>query len=533
MKEIMLSLHHISYVHPDRETLFEDISLTIADHQKVAIVGNNGSGKSTLLRIMAGDLQPASGTIRTDSPAYYVPQHFGQFNSLTVAQALRIDHKLNALKSILDGDVRASRFADLDDDWSIGERCREALSAWSLTDLDPDVRMDRLSGGEKTRVFLAGIGIHTPRTVLLDEPGNHMDGDGRAQLYEYLLKARESIVVVSHDRTMLNLFEQIYELDRNGITVYGGNYDFYATQKAAGLEALAQDLKDREKALRKAKAIEREAMERKQRLDARGRKKADAAGIPTIAINTLRNNAERSTSRMKEAHAGKIGSLVGEVTELRQAQPDKDAMKLGFDDTLLHRGKILVKAKEITFGYGETPLTQRPLSFEIRSGSRVAIKGGNGTGKTSLIRVMLGSLAPLSGTVVLAPVRHIYIDQDYALVQSQRTVYEQALAFNTGGLQEHEIKSRLTRFLFTSSYWDQRCDTLSGGEKMRLVLCCLSIRPEAPDLIVLDEPTNNLDIRNTEILTAAIQEYGGTLLVVSHDEVFLEEIGIDETIDMK
>ena len=529
----MLTLQHIAYTHPSRDLLFDDINLTVNNYQKVALVGNNGSGKSTLLRIIAGELKPSAGSIQTDTQPYYVPQHFGQFNELTIAGALRIRDKLRALHEILNGALNEANLNHLDDDWGIEERCSEALSHWGLAGLDLDSRMDSLSGGEKTKVFLAGIAIHRPGIVLLDEPSNHLDAEGRSLLYDYILSAREALIVVSHDRTLLNLLNEVCELSKGGIAVYGGNYDFYAAQKALEAAAFQQDLKSREKELRKAKEIEREAMERKQKLDARGKKKQEKSGLPTISMNTLRNNAEKSTSRMKDVHAEKIGSISDDVARLRKELPDADKMKIGFDDSVLHRGKILVTAKEIMFGYGDIPMWKEPLSFEIRSGQRIAIKGPNGSGKTTLLRIILGNTTPLSGKIERAELRSIYIDQDYSLIDGRLTVYEQAQAFNTGGLQEHEVKSRLTHFLFTKANWNKPCSTLSGGEKMRLALCCLTISKEAPDMIILDEPTNNLDIQNTEILTAATNEYRGTLLVVSHDAVFLKEVGVLEDIRLE
>jgi ATPase subunit of ABC transporter with duplicated ATPase domains len=170
------------------------------------------------------------------------------------------------------------------------------------------------------------------------------------------------------------------------------------------------------------------------------------------------------------------------------------------------------------------------LNFQLTSGDRVAIKGANGSGKTTLIRMILGALQPVAGTLQRAPVSAIYIDQDYSLINHTLTVYEQAEQYNTGALQEHEIKIRLSRFLFTKEHWNKPCQALSGGEKMRLMLCCLTIGNQAPDMIVLDEPTNNLDMQNTGILTAAINDYKGTLLVVSHDEYFLQQIGVKEVI---
>jgi ATPase subunit of ABC transporter with duplicated ATPase domains len=250
-------------------------------------------------------------------------------------------------------------------------------------------------------------------------------------------------------------------------------------------------------------------------------------------MNTLRNNAEKSTSRTKEVHAEKTGIIAQEVNELRKTMPDKDKMKIGFDDSALHRGKILITAKDINFEYNNQLLWKEPLTFQLISGNRLAIKGPNGSGKTTLIKMILGTFQPLSGTLYRAnDIKAIYIDQDYSLIDNRLSVYEQVQQFNTGHLQEHEVKSRLTRFLFTKVYWDKPCEALSGGEKMRLILCCLTIKSQAPDIIILDEPTNNLDIQNIEILTDAVNEYRGTLIVVSHDVYFLEQVGAENKIEL-
>jgi ATPase subunit of ABC transporter with duplicated ATPase domains len=184
----------------------------------------------------------------------------------------------------------------------------------------------------------------------------------------------------------------------------------------------------------------------------------------------------------------------------------------------------------MNFIYDTQTLWKNDLNFQIASGERIALRGLNGSGKTTLIKIILGKLE--TETVHRANNRSVYIDQDYSLIDNKLKVYEQAQQFNTYALQEHEIKIRLTRFLFTKEHWDKSCCVLSGGEKMRLLLCCLTINNQSPDIIILDEPTNNLDIRNIEILTAAINEYQGTLIVVSHDDHFLEQINIERTIEL-
>src|SRR5690606_19673191 len=341
-----------------------------------------------------------------------------------------------------------------------------------------------------------------------------------------------TLIVISHDRKLLNLLDTVYELSRNGIKVYGGNYDFYKEQKQIENNALNQDIQSKEKALRKAKEKERETLERQQKLDSRGKGKQEKSGVARIMMNTLRNNAENSTSKLKSVHTEKIGGISQDLQELRSSLPDIDKMKFGFDNSALHKGKILFTATNINFTYNTQPLWTENLNFQITSGECIALKGTNGSGKTTLIKLFLGDIQPQTVTIYRADNRAVYIDQDYSLLNNQLKVYEQAQQLNVSALQEHEIKIRLNRFLFTKEDWDKPCSALSGGERMRLLLCCLTINSQSPDIIIFDEPTNNLDIQNVEILTAAINEYQGTLIVVSHDETFLEQINVERTIKL-
>lgn len=526
----MLTLQNISYKHNNSDLLFDNIGFTVNNHEKIALIGNNGVGKSTLLKIIAGELKPSNGDLRVSSPPYYIPQIFGQYNHFTIAEALRVHDKLKALKEILDGNVTEENLNVLNDDWTIEERCSNALKYWQLSDLDLTEKIENLSGGQKTKVFLAGILIHEPELVLLDEPSNHLDKATRELLYHFIESTNSSLIIVSHDRKLLNLLNNVYELSKRGITIYGGNYDFYAEQKQVENNALNQDLQSKEKALKKAKEKERETLERQQKLDARGKKKQEKSGVARIMMNTLRSNAENSSSKLKSVHVEKIDGISKELRELRSALPDIDQMKFGFDDSGLHKGKILFKANAINFSYRDQLLWKKDLNIEILSGERIALKGSNGSGKTTLIKIILGKLNPKSGTVYSSQNKSVYIDQDYSLINNELKVYDQAQQFNDSGLEEHDIKMRLNRFLFDKEYWDKPCSALSGGEKMRLMLCCLTISNESPDIIILDEPTNNLDIQNVEILTAAINEYQGTLIVVSHDESFLEQINIQKII---
>lgn len=528
----VISIRDLIYSHPDKELLFNGISLYIDARAKMSLIGNNGSGKSTLLKIIAGELNATAGTVETASAPYLVPQIFGQYNELTVAQALRVENKLEALKAIENGEVTEYWLDVLNEDWTIEERCQDALKHWQLNGIELNRKLSSLSGGQKTKVFLAGIDIHQPELILLDEPGNHLDGYAYKSLQELISNWPHSLLLVSHDRKLLNLVDKTLELSSQGIIVYGGNYQFYADQKKIERLAFQDELKEKEKALRKAKAVEREATERQQKLNARGKNKQIKSGLPTISMNTLRNNAEKTSARTKAVHEEKRGAVQIELNQLRKNIPAIDQMKFGFEDSSIHKNKLLIKAENLNHHFNDRWLWKVPLNFLITGGERLAISGENGSGKTTLIKIIKGDLEPASGRIVRAAAGIVYIDQEYSLINNRLTVFQQAEQFNTSGLQEHEINIRLDRFLLGKEFWSKSCSSLSGGERMRLVLCCLTITNQSPDIIILDEPTNNLDLQNLEILTRAINEYQGALIVVSHDRNFLEDLGIKTELNL-
>lgn len=531
-KFMSIIIKDLSYTHTDKEVLFSNLNLIINSGEKTALTGNNGCGKSTLMRILAGEAAPSAGSVHCSGHLYYVPQHFGQYDGRTVAQVLGIDRKLTALHAILNGDTAEEHFARLDNDWNIEERTQAVLHAWHLNGISLLRPLEGLSGGEKTRLFLAGMELKEPDTLLLDEPTNHLDTAGRKRLYDFVHRTSATVLVISHDRTLLNLLPAICELSRNGLACYGGNYDFYKEQKEVHRNALQQQLEEKEKALRLARKTAREMEERKARQNTRGEKASIKKGIPRILLGGLKNHAENSSNKLSNVHAEKTDKIQQEITNLKGSLPQTNKLKTDFNASALHIGKILVTAQNINFHYPDsnTNLWTVPLSFQLRSGNRFCIKGDNGSGKTTLLKLITGELTPTGGTIERADFTYIYLDQEYSLIQNEYTVSEQAEAFNLRHLPEHETKTILNRYLFPQDVWNKPCSKLSGGEKMRLAFCCLMIADNTPDLFILDEPTNNLDIESIEIITATIRNYQGTVLAVSHDRDFLKETGIEQEI---
>ncbi len=523
-------LSGVSFHYYNQLPLFEHINLSVASGDKVSLIGNNGMGKSTLLKLIAGELNLTSGNIRCTSKPYYIPQQIG-ITGLTLGEALDVSCKINALHAIYNGSDNYEYYEVLADDWDIETRCHNALQAWGLSEMKLTTSIDTLSGGEKTKLLLAGMQIHHPSIILLDEPTNHLDNISRQLLYEFISKSKATILVVSHDITLLNLLEATYEISPKGITLYGGNYNFYKVQKEAEIQALHKQINAEESVLKLARKKAREVNERQEKRAQQGERNKDQ--IIPILRKTTKNSGEKTSAKLKEKQTDIINQRQQKLSELRQRQPAECELKLNFNNTQLHNGKLLVSANSINFKYeAKNDLWDHPLEIQIYSGERIHLKGDNGSGKTTLIKLLIGELNPDIGEITRNDFSFIYLDQEYNKVKAPLTLLELAQHYNKHNLLDHEIKLRLHRALFSKEMWDKPCNVLSGGERMRLYLCCLMISDQIPDLIILDEPTNNLDLSSLAILATTIKNYRGTLLVISHDRSFINEIGINKTIEL-
>lgn len=528
-----LIIRSLTYIHPDKETLFEQLNLIVAKGDKAALVGNNGAGKSTLLQIIGGQLKASSGEVIRPERLWYVPQHLGQYNELSVAAVWGIDKKLKAIEAITNGDGAQQYFTDLEDDWEIEEKLARALAKWDIAYLSANQKMEALSGGEKTKVFLAGIDIHDPEVILLDEPSNHLDTSAREKLYDFITMSKTTILVVSHDRTLLNLLNKTFELSSNGIEVYGGNFDFYREQKDGKVNALQAQLDEQSKTLKQSQQKAREMAEQRQKQEVRGRANGLTQSLPRIVAGGLKSKAEQSTAKMMDAHQEKTAGIAENIRNIRSQIQQYQVLSIDIGSSGLHRGKMLIDAEKINFSYDGQPLWHQPLSFQIHSGDRVRISGDNGSGKTTLVKIITGALAVTGVTIARADFAYLYLDQDYTLIDRSLSVYEQVQRYNSRNLQEHELKSLLIYSHFQRDMWDRKCAALSGGEKMKLSLCCLAVSNHTPDMLILDEPTNNLDVQSLEVLTATVKEFNGTLLIISHDQYFIDDVGIDHTISIQ
>ncbi len=525
-----LVVNNLSYYHSNGEKLFSSVSFSIPKGSKVALVGINGCGKSTLFKILAGIKEPAEGTFFLSPKHFYLPQQFNENAEKTVAEVLGVDKKLKALHGILKGSADFQLFQDLDDDWEIEDRINRFLTIWKLNNLDLNRKIGSLSGGEKTKITLVRFLLEEPDMLLLDEPSNHLDAESRSILYQFIKESTSSILVISHDRALLNQLDVTLELTADGIETYGGNYEFYKTQRELKDKSLQNRLEEQEKNIRQSLQRTHQLAEQRQKRESRGKAHTAKAGLPRIIAGALGSKAQETSSRIKAQQEDRVSQLKGELVDIQHQIKEELPLKIELKPSTLHKGKILVDAVDVNVLYNEKELWTTPLQLKILSGDRVHLLGANGSGKTTFMRLIRSAFKTFVGHLYVAEFSSFYLDQEYSLLDDEKTLVEQLQQYNKLALPEYELKTFLHRHQFPYSVWDKKCKDLSGGEKMKLLLCCMSISNDAIDVLLLDEPTNNIDIYSQEILTNVIKNYQGTIVVVSHDSYFVNQIGINKEI---
>ena len=330
------------------------------------------------------------------------------------------------------------------------------------------------------------------------------------------------------------MLSAIYEMSPMGMQFYPMSYKEYKEVVDAETAAKVSRLQNQQKELAKAEKMARKTMERQQKHASRGEKQSAKQCVPRISMGLLRSKSEASTSRLNKVQQEKLSNMNQELREIRASIAECKTLKIDIGNSALHNSKRLVEATNVTFKYAgrDTMWEHRPLNLSICSGERIWLQGDNGSGKSTLLKLIAGVLQPTDGELWRSnPLDVLYLDQEYSCVDNERTVYGLLETCNTKK-PEHELKMLLNRFLFTASTWDKKCGSLSGGERMKLALCRLLISENAPDMIIADEPTNNIDISSMDILADTLKTYKGTLLVVSHDEQFVHDVGVERIINL-
>jgi len=508
---------------PDGTPVFDGLSFTL-DARRTGVVAPNGAGKSTLMRLLAGALVPSSGVVEMGGSLAYLPQELASSAEMHVADVLGVRPQLHALAAIAQGRMDQALFDTVGDAWDLEERTRASLARFGLDHLAFDRRLDTLSGGEVVALKLAAQWLKSPDILLLDEPSNHLDAAARARLYRFVEEWTGCLVVASHDRALLERMDQIAELEPSGLRLHGGGYAFYEAAARAQADAIEQDVRNLRQAVKREQHERQQARERTERRSGNARRNLSDAGLPRIVAGNRQRSAQVSAGRADDVHTARIADVNQRLALARRSIREEPDLAIELPATQVPSGRWLFSGQGMQVMHdGVAVFAHGGIDLDIRGPERIVLAGGNGAGKSTLARLISGELAPHAGRIRRGEGRVAPLSQRLDSLDAHDTVIDTFTAC-TPELDDAERANLLARWLFRGSAMHRRIAALSGGERLRIHLACMLHATPAPQLLVLDEPTNNLDLWAVRELERALRAWRGALLVISHDAAFVEAI---------
>ncbi|BCJ69349.1 ABC-F family ATP-binding cassette domain-containing protein [Polymorphospora rubra] len=515
-----VTLRDLTFEWPDGTVALTGVNGTFGAG-RTGLIGRNGAGKSTLLRLIAGELQPSSGQIDTSAEVGYLPQTLTLRPDTRIAELLGIQSILDALRAIESGDVDQRHFDAVGDDWDIESRADEALHQIGFSATDLDRRVAEVSGGEAMLIAITGLRIRRTPITLLDEPTNNLDHATRAKLADFVDQWPGTLIVVSHDLELLEHMENTTELHSGTLDTFGGPYSAWKEHQEQEQAAAVQAARSAQQALKVEKRQRIEAETKLARRERTAKKTQKDGGIPKILAGNRASRAQASAGSLRSTLDDKVQAAQAAVDAADARVREEEHIRLVLPDPDVPRGRRLAELEDD----GRSIVVQGP--------ERVALIGANGTGKSTLIEQLVRRAEPTPGRphgrlvtelVGYLPQRLDGLDDAASAMENVRAV--------APGMPAGTIRNQLARLLLRGDSVDRAVRTLSGGERFRVSLARLLLAEPPAQLLILDEPTNNLDITSVEQLAEALDAYRGALLIVSHDFAFLERIGVDTIIEL-
>lgn len=515
-----ITLRNLTFEWPDGTIALDSVNGTFSTG-RTGLIGRNGAGKSTLLRLIAGELQPTSGHIDAGDEVGYLPQTLTLRRDTTIAELLGIKPILDAMKAIEYGDVAQRHFDAIGDDWDIESRADEALHQIGFSAADLYRRVAEVSGGEGMLIAITGLRIRRTPITLLDEPTNNLDRATRTKLAKFVDQWPGTLIVVSHDLELLEHMDNTTELYTGRLDTFGGPYSAWKEHHEQEQAAAVQAARSAQQALKVEKNQRVEAETKLARRERTGKKTQKDGGIPKILAGNRASKAQAS--------AGSLRSTLDDKVQAAQAAVDAADARLR-DDEHIH---LVLPDPDVPRGRRLAELEDEGRTIVIQGPERVALIGANGAGKSTLIEQLIQRTDPVPGRphgrlvtelVGFLPQRLDGLDDDASAIQNVQSV-----APNTPA---GTVRNQLARLLLRGDSVDRPVRTLSGGERFRVSLARLLLADPPAQLLIMDEPTNNLDLTSVEQLAEALDEYRGALLIVSHDFAFLERIGVEIILEL-
>ncbi|MFJ7609056.1 MULTISPECIES: ABC-F family ATP-binding cassette domain-containing protein [Serratia] len=510
-------LHQLTCQFADGETLFGPLDLAF-DRQRCGLVGRNGVGKTQLLRLIAGLDRPGNGHVESHAALAYVAQQPEIAADTTLAQLLGYGEVFAALARLEQGRPLADDIDRLEGRWDLNDRLQNAFAAAGLPAFDPLRSASSLSGGERMRAALCGALIGEGDFLLLDEPTNHLDSVGRAWLYQQLDQWRGGLLIASHDRQLLARMERIVELTPGALRSYGGNYDDYRRQRDTEQQAARADLEHAREERRRTRARQQKEHDMSQRRSAQTLRVVDTLNIASFERVAYKSAAKESLGTLRKQHQDQRDSLDAAVREAYQRVEEEQPVLLALPGSEVSANKQVLVLEQLQLPFVSAP----PLDLRIDGPMRVALTGPNGCGKSTLLKTVLGQLTALSGHCH-CPLPTAYLDQTLSQLDPNLSVMEH-LGLQDSPLAEGALRTRLAQLQLGADRIALPLGSLSGGERLKAALACALWRRQPAQLLLLDEPTNHLDLASSLAIETALADFPGAMLVVSHDEDFLQAL---------
>jgi ATPase subunit of ABC transporter with duplicated ATPase domains len=518
-----LVVKNVSYVLPDGRVLFSGLNEQF-DGRATGLVGRNGVGKTLLARILAGQLLPASGSCLCSGEVHYLAQQLGQSPGATAAELAGVNPVLDALTRIESGSTAEQDFDLVGDRWDMRERFQQELERNQLGYLEASTPASQLSGGEAMRLSLIGAMLSNADFLVLDEPTNHLDRPSRRALITQLQEWPRGLIVVSHDRQLLGTMERIVELSSLGLHSYGGNYSFYAEAKAHERECTLQNLAARKLERRRQDRVAQQQCERQQRRQARGRRHGKETNQAKVLLDRQKERSEATSAALRRKQTASRERLNEKVFAAAQ-QVEAEAQVI-LHEVVINQAprRRVAELQNVTLPHITGPT--RSVNLSIGGRQRVGIVGPNGCGKSTLLKVLAGQIPPVAGACKVTPEIGL-LDQALAGLDPQTTVLEQLQSANPSK-SEGELRTLLAQLGLDAQKVMTPSGKLSGGERLKAALACLLYAASPPQLLLLDEPSNHLDLASVQALEEMLRSYRGALVVVSHDDVLLGELELTD-----
>ncbi|MCT9845624.1 ATP-binding cassette domain-containing protein [Leclercia adecarboxylata ATCC 23216 = NBRC 102595] len=512
-------LHQVTCQFATGDTLFGPLNFSL-EPSLCALVGRNGSGKTRLLRLLAGLDEPASGHIERFGTHAYVAQQHDISPQTTLAQLLGYEAIFAARKRLDSGEYQPDDLERLDGFWDIGERLSEAFREAQLPAFAPDRLAAELSGGERVRALLCGAFTANADFLLLDEPTNHLDQQGRAWFYARLARYSGGVLVASHDRELLAQVPRILELSPSALHSYGGNYADYQRQRDAEQQAARAALEHAATERKRTRVRMQKEHDDSLRRSAKTLRTVDSLNIASFERVKYKGAAKERPGSWRKQHHDQQDALNTAVNQARERVEEECPVMFTLPGSQLAEGKQVLVLDKLVLPY----VTMSPLNWRMDGPMRVALRGPNGSGKSTLLKTILGECTPVDGACRVS-VNVAYLDQHLSQLDLTQSVISHLNLHNTP-LEEGVLRSRLAQLQLGADKVTLPLAELSGGERLKAALACVLWREKATQLLLLDEPTNHLDLASMQAIEAALTGFPGALLVVSHDEHFLEGLNL-------